>query len=58
MEDMRFALKPSVRRYSPVGDFLEKEFIDGYTVPDSGYFESLEISNARARGRDIPAGVL
>lgn len=55
--DIRFALKPSVSRYSPEGGFLEKEFIGGYTVPDSGYFESLEISNARARGRDIPAGV-
>lgn len=57
-EDIRFALKPSVRRYSPEGDFLEQEFIGGYTVPDSGYFENLEISNARARGRDIPASVL
>ncbi|KAB2309549.1 hypothetical protein F8A87_09810 [Betaproteobacteria bacterium SCN2] len=53
-EDMRFALKPTVRRYSPEGDFLEKEFVEGYTVPDGEYFENLESSNAKARGRSIP----
>lgn len=50
-EGTRFALRPSVRRYSPEGDLIEKEFVDGYSVPDFGYLEDRDTANALARGR-------
>lgn len=55
MEDgLRLALKPSVRRYSPEGDLIEKEFVDGYSIPDSGYFENRAMANTLARGTSAP----
>lgn len=50
--DIRFAMRPSVRRYSPEGDLLEKEFVDGYSTPDSEYFEDLDVANSLARRRE------
>lgn len=50
-DDLRLALRPSVRRYSPEGDLMEKEFVDGYSTPDSGYLENRDRENAMARGR-------
>lgn len=58
LEDgMRFALKPSVRRYSPEGDLIEKEFVDGYSIPDFGYLEDRDMENALARGRVTAAAM-
>lgn len=49
---LRLALKPSVRRYSPDGSLLEKEFIEGYSTPSSSYFVNLELANALARRQE------
>lgn len=48
-DGLRLALKPSVRRYSSEGDLIQKEFVDGYSTPDSGYFENRYIANSLAR---------
>ena len=53
-EGMRIALKPTVRRYSPEGDLIGKEFVEGYSVPDSGYFENRAMANTLARGTSAP----
>ncbi len=47
---LRIALKPTVSRYTPEGEFIEKIFVGGYAVADNDYFDSLEKSNASIRG--------
>ncbi len=46
---LRIALKPTVSRYTPEGEFIEEIYVDGYTVADPEYFDSREESNASIR---------
>jgi hypothetical protein len=58
MDGMRIALKPSVKYYTPEGDLIEKEFVEGYTLPVMKYFFMRNVANAKARGREIPLSVI
>jgi hypothetical protein len=50
-DDLRIGLAPSVRRYTPDGDFIEKVDLAGYTNPALGFYAERETSNASARRR-------
>lgn len=50
-DGLRIGLKPSVRRYTPEGDFIEKEYVEGYTWPRQSYFDRRAADNNRIRGR-------
>ena len=50
MNGTQIGLRPSVRRYTPEGDFIEKEYVEGYTVPRESYFDRRQAENARIRG--------
>jgi hypothetical protein len=56
-DGLRIGLRPSVRRYTPEGDFLDQEYLDGYTLPQSEFYLERNILNAKARGKTIPAAV-
>jgi hypothetical protein len=46
---LRIALRQTVSRYTPEGEFIEKIDVGGYTVAGDDYFDSLEKSNASLR---------
>lgn len=54
MDGMRIGLRPSIRRYTPEGEFIEKEFVKGYTSPRASYFEQRAAENNRIRGLREP----
>ncbi len=49
-DDLRIGLAPSVRRYTPEGDFIEKIPLEGYSTPNGEFFTEREKSNACIRG--------
>lgn len=49
VEEIRIALKPFVLRYTPEGFFIEKVYVEGYSVPDDEYGDDLAKSNRRFR---------
>ena len=57
-ENLRIAAKQSFSRYSEDGIRIGKEWVDGYSSPDQGEFDKLDIANARARNKPIPKAVL
>ena len=48
-EGLRLALRPSIDRYTPEGVFIEKEYVGGYSIPDSEYWDALSESNSNFR---------
>lgn len=48
-DDLRIGLAPSVRRFTPEGDFIEKIALDGYSSPRDEFFEERDASNMRVR---------
>jgi hypothetical protein len=52
--DFRLGLRPSIRRYTAEGEFIEQEFVEGYTSPRSSYFEQRAAKNNRIRGLRAP----
>ena len=53
-DGFRIALKPSIRRYTPEGDSIEQEDVDGYGHPDASYYDDRAAENVRIRGTTIP----
>lgn len=54
---IRIAPIPSIQRYLPDGELFDKEFLNGYSIPDDDFFLEREINNALIRGRAIPVGL-
>jgi hypothetical protein len=50
-DGLRIAVAPSVRRYTPQGDFIEKIPLEGYSAPRGEFLAEREESNANVRGR-------
>lgn len=50
--ELRIALRPSVQRYTPEGLLIGKEFVSGYSAPDSKYYDALSKSNRQCRERN------
>lgn len=51
---LRFIIKQTARRFTPEGDFIDQEDIDGYAMSRFEYYSERTILNARARGKVIP----
>jgi len=51
--DLRIALRQSVTRYTPEGIFIECVYVEGYSVPDKAYFETLKKENAQIRASRV-----
>ncbi|MDP2105680.1 MAG: hypothetical protein Q8J76_06765 [Desulfobulbaceae bacterium] len=58
MDGLRIAMRPSVKYYTPEGDFIEQEFVDGYSSARIEFFSERDVANARARGRDLPRAII
>jgi len=44
--------------YTPEGDLISKELLNGYTKADPEYFEERDRANALARGREWPSSIV
>ena len=53
-DGLRIGLRPSVSYYTPEGDLIDNEEVDGYTTASSEYFEERDKANAIGRGREVP----
>lgn len=54
MDGLRVGLKPSISRYTPEGEFIENEPVEGYTWPRGSYFDRRAAENNRIRGLRAP----
>jgi hypothetical protein len=50
-EGVQIGLAPSVRRYTPEGDFIEKVELDGYSSPKDEFYSERDASNTKARSQ-------
>lgn len=48
-DGLRLALRPCIHRFTPEGDLIEKEYVDGYSSPDREYWDALYESNRKIR---------
>lgn len=48
-DGLRFALRPCIHRFTPEGLLIEKEYVGGYSAPDSDYWDALSASNREIR---------
>lgn len=46
---LRLALRPCIHRFTPEGLLIEKEYVGGYSAPDSDYWDALSASNRKIR---------
>ena len=54
MDGFRIGLRPSVRRYTPEGNFIGQEFVEGYSFPRGSYYDRCAWENIRIRGMAEP----
>ncbi|MDH2918205.1 MAG: hypothetical protein PXX73_03290 [Sideroxydans sp.] len=48
---LRIALRPSIQRFTAEGLLIDKEFVDGNSIPDSEYYDALSKSNWKYRAQ-------